>query len=99
MRSNHIKSKAIMNKYYAMYKKAIKNREEPGIILRISEEVDVCPCLVAKVLLQKHYSSLEDGQRSPSLPNVNKYLKDTTLIEDMDLAYEVYLVSRVVKFI
>lgn len=51
------------------------------------------PCLIAKLILLKHYQNVE-GENEKI--NVKKYLRDTTLIKDMDLSYEVYLVSCLV---
>lgn len=88
MRCNHIKTPDVQNKYWERYNFAIKNREPPGIITRMSAEYDVTPCLIAKLILQKYFDVLEK-----KVDNINVYLRDTTLISDMDLAYEVFLVN------
>lgn len=96
-----MKSGSIVTKYYNTYKNGIENREPPGIMLRIAKEHDVNPCLVSKLILQRYYSILNTNDEAKSPLQVNKYIRDTTLIEDMDLAYEVYLVSlvNIMKFL
>lgn len=100
MKSNHIKSPEIKNKYWEHYNEGVKKREAPGIVVRMSLEFDVSPCLIAKMVLQSYFEAADK-----KIGNVNTYLRDTTLIEDMDLAYEVFLVhlnkllvQNVVKF-
>lgn len=95
MKTTHIKSHSTMNKYYDLYTEALENGEKPGIIVRISKEANICPCLVAKLILQKFFSRYDDPQKSPNTLNVSQYLRDTSLIEDKDLSYEVYLVCNV----
>lgn len=91
MKVNHVKTPNVINKYYDLYTDAIDKREPPGIIVRMAKELDICPCLIAKLILQKHFSLFAIDQKSGLQMNINQYLRDTTLIEDSDLAYEVYL--------
>ncbi|KAI4467932.1 hypothetical protein MML48_2g00006309 [Holotrichia oblita] len=85
MKYSHTKSPNVINKYFNLYEEALVKREDPGIILRIAVDADISPCLIAKLILQKYYENTEtDGENI----NVNKYLRDTTLIENIDLAYE-----------
>lgn len=74
---------------------AVERGDEPGILIKLAEKYDIAPCLLAKLVLQKHYRNA-DSNETTLLVDVKKYVKDTTLIENMDIAYEVYLV-RVVK--
>lgn len=96
MRLNHIKTHEVINKYYKLYKQSIEKGEEPGILLRIAEEFDVTPCLIARVVLQKYYELANEEQGGLHSVNFKIYLRDTSLIEDENLAYEVYLVSILV---
>lgn len=90
MKRNHIKSNSQINKYWKVYQSAISNGDGPGIILRMSEEFDVSPCLIAKLILKKYIEEYK-GPKKMNF-NVNRYLRDSYSIPDMDLAYEIYLV-------
>ena len=37
------------------YQKAIENGEDVGVLLRISEEIDLSPALLARMILEKYY--------------------------------------------
>lgn len=94
MKVNHIKSQAQKNRYYEQYLAGIKKSKTPGVIIKIAENFDVSPCLVAKLILQKHF---EEQNTATDLDlsnnaNINLYLRETTLIPDKQLAYEVFLV-------
>ncbi|GJQ65943.1 hypothetical protein Trydic_g4041 [Trypoxylus dichotomus] len=88
MRILHVKTPNVINKYFNLYEEALNKREDPGIILRIALHANISPCLVAKLILQKYYDGAESDSENV---NVNKYLRDTTLIKNIDLAYEVFL--------
>lgn len=75
--------------YYEDYIAAVHHSESPGIIIRIAQKYDVTPCLVAKLILQKYLEDHDDCDEN----NISMYLRDTTLIPNMDLAYEVFLVG------
>lgn len=77
---------------YNTFMESVSHGEEPGIILRLAVQCDVTPYLLAKLILQRHYKSI-DNEEGNTCNIVKKYMKDTTLIDNMDLAYEVYLVS------
>lgn len=91
MKTKHIKTQETKIKYYQMYQNALKNREQPGIIVRIAENFEMAPCLIAKLILAQHYERKRMNDGEPIETNMNVYLRDTTLIEDMDLAYEAFL--------
>lgn len=95
MKYNHVKTAEVMNMYYNLYKTATDRGDNPGIILRISQQYDVTPCLVAKLILQKYLNDvnlINSDNDSSTQTNIKTYLRDTTLIQDPSLAYEVYLV-------
>lgn len=74
---------------------AVQQGESPGIIVRIAQKQSVTPCLVAKLILQRYLE--EHGECDDEDTNagnkITMYLRDTTLIPNMDLAYEVFLVG------
>lgn len=84
MKRNHNKSNSL--KYWNEYLNAIKNKEPPGVLMRIAQTFNITPCLVAKLVL-KHYFEENDI----NFMSINSYLQDTSLIQDMDLSYEVFL--------
>jgi len=114
--------------YYEKYLKAVESKEVPGIILRMADEIEICPVLVARFILEaylkdhqesviqkfendknkepgkmvENMESTTEGQSqalASSQPvsqavirsEINRLLRDTTQIDDRDLAYEVYL--------
>lgn len=90
MKHNYCKKDTLKTKYWNRYLQALENLESPGILLRFSQESDVTPCLIAKLILQSYFESLESNSDDIKI-NVNHYLRNTSLIPDMDLAYEVFL--------
>jgi hypothetical protein len=76
MKMNHIKSQTNINKYWDLYQQAVKNHESPGIILKIAEQFDICPCLIAKLIPQKYFEDLNLTEQA----QINNYLRDTSLI-------------------
>lgn len=93
MRWNYGKTQNNRNKYWDMFKKGMDSKESPGVLVRLAETFDVPPCLMARLILQKHFDDQEDKTPDREGPiNINRYLKNTCLIPDPDLAYEVFLV-------
>lgn len=93
MKANHIKSQALKNKYYETYKSCIARGDGTGVIVKMATKYDVAPCLIAKLILQKYFE--EHGHSNDPdfnvTQNINSYMRNTALIPDMDLAYEVFL--------
>ncbi|XP_018331688.1 uncharacterized protein C15orf41 homolog [Agrilus planipennis] len=94
MKQHYCKSSKRIEKYYSEYCKAIHKREEPGIILRMSKENNLAPCLIGKLILQKYFEKKNgdaDSNSDKSQQNINLYMRNTCLIPDTDLSYEIYL--------
>ena len=96
----------------------VENKEPPGIILRLADEIDICAVLVARFILEAYVREHQEKELQKYVNNkgieiadekiqndetqvlnlsvirgeVNRLLRDTTAIDDRDLAYEVYLV-------
>jgi hypothetical protein len=97
----------------------VESNEGPGLFLKIADEVEISPVLVARVILEgyikdtqekelKQYSNdmnrnvetdMELSSSSSPLQNqavmkaeINRLLRDSSLIQNKELAYEVYLV-------
>lgn len=88
MKINHTKMFGPNKNYYESYVEAVQNGEPIGILLRMAKEIEAPPALLARNVLEKHCGQ-EDCNISRK--EVSKLFKDTTLIEDKDLSYEVYL--------
>ncbi|XP_011134909.1 uncharacterized protein C15orf41 homolog [Harpegnathos saltator] len=88
MKVNHVKLFGNNKSYYDSYLEAINNREPTGILLRIAKDIDASPALLARNVLER-YCMFENANASKNL--ITKLFKDTTLIRDKDLAYEIYL--------
>ncbi|XP_012273529.1 uncharacterized protein C15orf41 homolog [Orussus abietinus] len=73
--------------YFDIYKEAKSGGEPVGILLRIAETIEVPPALLARFVLKKYCEMKDDDSKL----NITKLLRDTTLIEEKDLAYEIYL--------
>uniref|UniRef100_A0A1Y1MUL1 CDAN1-interacting nuclease 1 n=1 Tax=Photinus pyralis TaxID=7054 RepID=A0A1Y1MUL1_PHOPY len=93
MKYNYIKTSDTINGYYNLYQDRLNHCDPPGIIVQLSRESGICPCLVAKLILQKFYG--EDSSTPDSVGKlssiVQTYMRDTNLIPDPRLAYETYL--------
>ncbi|XP_008550389.1 CDAN1-interacting nuclease 1 isoform X1 [Microplitis demolitor] len=74
--------------HYGQYIKAKKSGQRPGIIVRLAAAANLPPALLARVILERHFSN---DNKKFSRTFISQYMKDTTLIQDPDLAYEVYL--------
>lgn len=92
MKRNHPKVAASAAKFYDRFQEAVNRGDEPGIILRLAQEVDISPALLARMILEQHYEKLApEVAVSVSKSLISRKMKDTTLIEDRDVAYEIYL--------
>ncbi|XP_014602519.1 PREDICTED: uncharacterized protein C15orf41 homolog isoform X2 [Polistes canadensis] len=78
----------MLREKYDNYIEAIQKGEPVGILLKMAKEINAPPALLARNVLEKHCS-----QDDPNISrkDVSRLFKDTTLIEDKDLSYEVYL--------
>ncbi|XP_048523158.1 CDAN1-interacting nuclease 1-like isoform X2 [Dendroctonus ponderosae] len=69
------------------------DREKPGMLVKIAEEHEIPPCLIAKLILQKYYEGEADEENLDKEPatKLYLYLKNTSLISDGQLAQEIFL--------
>lgn len=88
MKVMHFKLFGNATNYYDTYEKAVQSGKPVGILLKMAKDIGAPPALLARNILAKHY---ERDDRNLSKNEVNKLFKDTTLIQDKDLAYEIYL--------
>lgn len=93
MKSNYGKCQNNRNRYWDLFRKGINGKERPGILVKLAEMFDIAPCLMAKLILQKYFDDQEEksGEKKEQV-NINNFLKNTYMIPDSDLAYEVFLV-------
>ncbi|XP_056636649.1 CDAN1-interacting nuclease 1 [Diorhabda sublineata] len=90
MKINHPKTQSNKQIFWDSYQESVAQEEPSGIIVRIAEKFDVAPCLVAKIILNKHFEQMGNEQTDIAC-NINIYMRDTALITDPKLAYEVFL--------
>lgn len=72
------------------------SNQGPGIILKLADEIDVSCAMLAKALLTKYYELYDNS--GTKLACLKRHLKDSTLIEEPDIAYEVFLVCSISIF-
>lgn len=94
-KSKFAKAQDSANEIYNKYKQSIQSGAVPGVIMRLADEYELPYSLTAKIILTKH---VVEGQGDANNDNhtmqlVKKQLRNTTLINDKQLAYEVFLVS------
>ncbi|KAJ8675687.1 hypothetical protein QAD02_011473 [Eretmocerus hayati] len=70
--------------YYDTFSKAVMSGQPPGILLRMAVQLDTCPALLARKVLELCY-------KTENSTSVSKMMRDTTLIDHKDLALDVYL--------
>ncbi|KAJ8963187.1 hypothetical protein NQ318_018653 [Aromia moschata] len=58
MKYNHAKTHINKNKYWDLYQEGVRERDSPGIIVRMSKAFDVAPCLIAKIILTRYFENL-----------------------------------------
>ncbi|KAG7200205.1 hypothetical protein KM043_000637 [Ampulex compressa] len=88
MKINHSKLFGNNKNYYESYMQAVRSGAPVGILLKMAKDIGAPPALLARNVLEKH---CECDDSNVTRNEVTKLFKDTTLIGDKDLAYEVYL--------
>jgi len=74
---------------YNRYIQSVSLEEEPGILLRISDEVGLSPALLARAIIDRHYQKPDKSKPAKLL--VSSLMKNSSLIDDRDLSLESYL--------
>lgn len=74
---------------YARFLESVSREEEPGILLRLSDETGLTPALLTRTVIERHHQRAD--QSKPTRCLVSSLMKNTALIEDRDLAFESYL--------
>ncbi|XP_069682201.1 CDAN1-interacting nuclease 1 isoform X2 [Periplaneta americana] len=92
MKKNHQKFSKMTEELYRRYQKSVDDGQDVGVMLRLAEEITLSPALLARMILEKYYEKKSEESDEPVTRTfITKLMKDTTLIKDKDLAYEVYL--------
>ncbi|XP_054271634.1 CDAN1-interacting nuclease 1 isoform X2 [Macrosteles quadrilineatus] len=97
MMTNHGRVKQNKQDVIKRYREGIEAGEEPGLIIRLARFYDVAPALIAKVVLEETFEKRiskkgeKDNLNATSKNMIKDMFKDTTQIQDPDLAYEVFL--------
>ncbi|KAF9415501.1 hypothetical protein HW555_006923 [Spodoptera exigua] len=82
MKHSYRKSPQISSKYHEFYEGLMRDKSKENVILQLSDCQGISPALFARSLLQGVYSDSSLAK---------KCIKDTTLIEEKDLAYQVFM--------
>lgn len=77
------KSPAISQKYYDQFQEQVKNDDSGDTIIKLSERHAITPSLFARSILLHEHSDYE----------VKEIIKDTSLIQNGDLAYHTFLAN------
>ncbi|XP_054712382.1 CDAN1-interacting nuclease 1-like [Uloborus diversus] len=89
-----------LSKAEIYYKRYLEEKEKegtkPGFLLKLADKIDFSPALLAKLILEQHFKeSKEDsnngGFETASKFDISEMLKNSTLIDDPDLAVETRL--------
>nr|SVE73696.1 EOG090X0A0V [Daphnia atkinsoni] len=72
-----------------IFTNSILMNEEPGILVRLSDEVGLTPALLARCIVERHYQRSDKSKPAKLL--ISTLMKNTALIDDRDLAFETYL--------
>jgi len=76
---------------YLSFKEAVEHKEPPGIILRIADEIDICPVLVARFVLEAYireqqekefqkYGSSKTNDAEDKIPNEETQVLNLSVI-------------------
>ncbi|KAK8724950.1 hypothetical protein OTU49_011000 [Cherax quadricarinatus] len=84
----HAQDKA--SEIYSNYLSCVESRDPPGILVKMALAMDYSPAMLAKLILEQ-YLIANCPHIIVSKSQVNRLLRDTTMIEDRDLSIEVYL--------
>ncbi|XP_013419300.1 uncharacterized protein C15orf41 homolog isoform X1 [Lingula anatina] len=92
MKKTHFKhyTQHITEEYYDRYQIAIGQGQEQ-VLVKMSEEVDLSPILLARIVLERHLAHTVYGGENVPKSVLSQQLKDPSLIEDAVLANEVSL--------
>ncbi|XP_055948103.1 CDAN1-interacting nuclease 1-like [Argiope bruennichi] len=86
-----------VSKYYKKYLNELEsNKKQCGILLKIADEVDLSPALLARLILEHHCKlnlDEKDKEEKEPVPKsmISEMLKNPQLIQDKDLGAEVKL--------
>lgn len=93
MKHRYVKTPEAVDRYCKLYSEALGHSNRSGAIVRIAQSQNVAPCLVAKLILQRHLQqTCNTRQCEFNMSMVKTAMRDTSLIDDPILAYEVFLV-------
>ncbi|XP_045460044.1 CDAN1-interacting nuclease 1 [Harmonia axyridis] len=92
LRFVHFKNQQARIRYWEAYTKGLKSKNKTGIIINIAKKEGISPCLIAKLIMLEYLKrSNKVGTEENMVQTVTKYLRNTSLIPDYKLAYEVFL--------
>lgn len=93
MKFCYVKNQGTRTKYWKAYIEGVKAKEDQ-ILIKIAKEERIAPCLIAKLILVEYLERIIKVKQEENVSSiVNKFLKNSNLIPDASLAYEVWCVG------
>jgi len=93
MKKNHPKhstTEAALH-HYQRYMELQTNGEKPGIILRMAEQIDLSPSLLARIILERFIAEHPEEGQIATRQYLSQLMRDTTRIKDKHLALEIFM--------
>ncbi|KAL0269139.1 UNVERIFIED_CONTAM: hypothetical protein PYX00_006966 [Menopon gallinae] len=80
------------NKLFQRYMNSRSSEKNSSSIIKLAEEIKMSYTLLGRMIAEKFLQQDDEGATNSSkLARLKYYMKDSTLIEDPDLAYEIFL--------
>ena len=81
-----------VSKYCRIYASSILKREKEGFLLRLAEDIDFPPSLLARIILEEHFKdAIFNDSGTVTKGFISKFIKDPTEITDTILSKEVHI--------
>ena len=88
-KTHHVRySPEAINDYFEKYIDGIQKREK-HILLRLSNQVDLSPALLARIILERYLAQTEYAGENPPKAKVSRMMRDPSLIQNSFLATEI----------
>ncbi|KAK3608617.1 hypothetical protein CHS0354_042615 [Potamilus streckersoni] len=79
-----------MENYYKRFMNGIETGEKQ-ILIRLSEEIELSPALLARIIMERHLAHTKYDGENPPKGVVTQLMKEPSLIEEPDIAVEIHL--------
>lgn len=100
IKQSNYKNTTAPDNLYNKYTEQKSKTNTPGVLINIAIEGGLAPSLAARLILKQFCDEQvdyeEENASKSTKRNITAMMKDTTLIEDKNLAYEVFLVRPMI---